>query len=177
MKKSLLVILVLIIIGGILYFVSKKPAPDESTITSFEECAKYYPVMESYPEQCNTPGGKHFTRDVGNILEKMDLIDIASPRPGDVVKSPLTVTGEARGTWYFEASFPVTLVDDEGVEVARGIAEAQGEWMTEEFVPFKATLTFTEKPTTEKGRLMLHKDNPSGLPQNDDVLIVPIVFE
>lgn len=30
------------------------------SIDTFEECAKYYPVMESYPEQCNTPNGGHF---------------------------------------------------------------------------------------------------------------------
>ncbi len=29
-------------------------------IDSFEECAKHFPVMESYPEQCNTPDGQHF---------------------------------------------------------------------------------------------------------------------
>lgn len=34
------------------------------SINSFEDCAKLYPVMESYPEQCNTPDGKHFTREL-----------------------------------------------------------------------------------------------------------------
>lgn len=31
-----------------------------NSIDTFEECAKYYPVMESYPEQCSTPDGGHF---------------------------------------------------------------------------------------------------------------------
>ncbi len=124
--------------------------------------------------------GKNETGNVengGNADQKADLIRITNPRPGDEVRNPLTVTGEARGYWYFEASFPLTLVDDAGVEVAVGHAEAQGEWMTEEFVPFIGTLTFTEAPTTATGQLMLHKDNPSGLPEHDDVLIVPIIFE
>ena len=30
---------------------------DESQINSFEDCAKYYPIMESFPRQCNTPSG------------------------------------------------------------------------------------------------------------------------
>lgn len=36
-----------------------------SQITSFEECAKAgYPIMESYPEQCRTPSGETFTRQL-----------------------------------------------------------------------------------------------------------------
>lgn len=37
------------------------PVPT-SSINSFEECAEHYPIMESYPEQCATPDGKHFTK-------------------------------------------------------------------------------------------------------------------
>jgi hypothetical protein len=34
-------------------------------ITSFEECAAAgYPIMESYPEQCNTPDGRNFVKSV-----------------------------------------------------------------------------------------------------------------
>jgi len=34
-------------------------------ITSFEECAAAgYPVMESYPEQCKTPDGRTFTKNI-----------------------------------------------------------------------------------------------------------------
>jgi len=32
-------------------------------INSFEECAKHYPIMESYPPQCAVPGGPTFTED------------------------------------------------------------------------------------------------------------------
>ncbi|MFA6492629.1 MAG: hypothetical protein WCV58_00565 [Patescibacteria group bacterium] len=31
-------------------------------VTNFEECAKLYPVIETYPEQCKTPDGKSFTK-------------------------------------------------------------------------------------------------------------------
>lgn len=34
------------------------------SINSFEDCAKYYPVMESYPAQCNTPDGRHFVQEL-----------------------------------------------------------------------------------------------------------------
>jgi hypothetical protein len=40
-----------------------------SEINSFEDCAKLYPVMESYPEQCNTPDGKNFVRQLNKEIQ------------------------------------------------------------------------------------------------------------
>ncbi len=73
------------------------------------------------------------------------------------------------------ASFPVRLFDDKGQELAVGIAQAEGEWMTTEFVPFTATLNFTQ-PTSGPGVLILQKDNPSGLPEHDAELRLLINF-
>ena len=144
-------------------------------ITNFEECvAAGNPVMESYPRQCRV-GNQNFTEYIGNELEKTDLIIIDSPRPNAVITSPLEVSGQARGYWYFEASFPVKLLDSDGNVLAQIPAQAQGEWMTENFVPYKATLEFTA-PATDTGTLVLEKDNPSDLPQNADSLIVPVKF-
>jgi hypothetical protein len=106
---------------------------------------------------------------------KKDLVRIASLQPGDVVSSPLTVEGEARGYWYFEASFPIRLYDAVGKELAVGIAQAQAEWMTEGFVPYKATLEFIS-PGAGSGTLVFEKDNPSGLPQFDDRMEIPVRF-
>jgi len=116
-------------------------APDE--ITTFEECVEAgNPVAESYPRQCRTEDGELFVEDIGNELEKGDLIRIESPRPGQEIASPLTITGEARGTWYFEGDFPVVLTDWDGRIIAQHYATAQGEWMTEDFVPFSSELSF-----------------------------------
>lgn len=102
-------------------------------------------------------------------------ITITQPQPGDTVVSPLTVTGEARGTWYFEASFPVRLLDGNGNELAVAPAQAQGDWMTEDFVPYAVTLTFIAPPTTT-GTLVLEKDNPSGDPANAESVSIPVAF-
>ncbi|HTM67858.1 MAG TPA: Gmad2 immunoglobulin-like domain-containing protein [Candidatus Binatia bacterium] len=104
-----------------------------------------------------------------------DMVRVTSPRSGDLVASPLAVSGEARGTWYFEATFPVKLLDADGKVVATGSAQAQGDWMTRDFVPFKATLTFP-KPATATGTLVLEKDNPSGLAENAASVSVPVRF-
>ena len=95
---------------------------------------------------------------------------------GTLATSPLLIRGEARGGWFFEASFPVRLLDDSGKELARAQAHAQGDWMTTNFVPFEATLTFTT-PQTKKGMLVFEKDNPSGLAQNAGSFSMPIIFK
>ena len=118
---------------------------------------------------------QRFREDIGNELEKDNLIRVANPRPNAVVKSPLVVKGMARGTWFFEASFPVRLFNGNGEEIARGVAQAKSDWMTTEFVPFEVTLVFT-MPTTTTGTLLLDKDNPSGLPENEDALRMPVHF-
>lgn len=103
------------------------------------------------------------------------LIVIESPRPYESISSPVIVKGKARGTWYFEASFPVRLVDENGKELAVVPAQAKTEWMTTDFVDFEVELNFPT-PTTQKGYLIFEKDNPSGLPEHADELKVPIVF-
>ncbi len=151
------------------------PTPTAVTVNSFSECeAAGFPVMESYPRQCSD-GSQTFVEDIGNELEKLDLIRIDSPRPNETIRSPLTLRGEARGTWYFEGDFPVVLLDAQGNSILTSFAFAEGVWMTEEFVPFRAELAF-EMPPAGPGTLILQKANPSGLPENDDALEVPIIF-
>jgi murein DD-endopeptidase MepM/ murein hydrolase activator NlpD len=102
-------------------------------------------------------------------------VRVTVPLPESAVTSPLTVSGEARGTWYFEGSFPVMLEDEYGQVLGQGIAQSRGEWMTEEFVPFETTLSFS-KPATTTGTLVFQKDNPSGLPEQADEVRVSVRF-
>lgn len=100
---------------------------------------------------------------------------VLSVKTNDLLTSPAEITGEVPGTWYFEASFPVTLLDANGGDVLRTHAEARSDWMTESPVPFKTTLTFTP-PSTDTGTLVLEKDNPSGLARHADEVRIPIRF-
>ena len=97
-------------------------------------------------------------------------------KAGDLVKSPLQVSGEALGTWYFEASFPVEMYDSNGKLLGIIPAQAQSDWMTENFVAFKATLVFATS-TTDSGTLVLQKDNPSDLPENAGQIEIPVIFK
>jgi len=117
-----------------------------------------------------------------HIDSKANKIKLQSPAPLVTIASPLTIVGEAVGPWYFEASAPVTLVDWDGKIIAQSHITASGDWMTTNFVPFMGELTFTspykagDPDFMKRGSLILQKDNPSGLPENDDALEIPIQF-
>lgn len=136
----------------------------------------YKIVLSGYSTYGNTYSESYASGKAISKNDHGDLIKVSSPQPNMVVKSPLVVKGEARGNWYFEASFPVHLFDDDGKELAVAPAQAQGEWMTMDFVPFEVTLNF-DKPKTSTGTLVLKKDNASGLPEYDDSISIPVKFQ
>jgi hypothetical protein len=151
------------------------------SIKSFEDCsAAGYPVTGTSPRQCRLPDGRVYAEEVAvnptYTNATSDQIQITNPTAGAVVGKTITVTGKARGSWYFEASFPVEVLDKDGNVLAQKPAQAQGDWMTTEFVPYSVTLTVPQSyigPAT----LVLKKDNPSGMPQNEASLSVPITIE
>ena len=181
--KVLIVVIFTIVIVGIFVLVQLFDlnqggplSPPISSIDNFDECmAAGNPVMESYPRQCRTAEGELFVEKIDKNSDKSDLIQVDSPKLGATIESPIEVKGKARGYWFFEASFPVKVVDENGVLLGLGIAQAEGEWMTEEFVPFSVKIRF-EVSTSTSGYLVLEKDNPSGDPTRDDELKIPIVF-
>lgn len=159
MKKLSLAFAVLTLVGG---GCLATPAPQ----TSIEQPPVVQPPVVAQPVAEDPQYGPTY---------KAEKIKLDTLKVGDVVASPLTITGKARGSWFFEASFPVKLVDANNKLVANGVAQAKGEWMTTEFVPYSVTLTFAP-PATATGTLILQKDNPSGLPANDDEMRLPVRF-
>lgn len=174
--SAVLAIFVLIVFG-LAFDIGRK---DNTEPINFNECVqKGYPIQETFPRQCRTPEGKSFIENGGDTnakFDKSDLIKVNAPLSNEIIKSPLIISGKARGTWFFEGSFPVKLFDDDNNEIVSGIAQAEGEWMTTEFVPFKAELKF-EKPSVKTGKLILKKDNPSDFREYDDEIVIPVKFD
>lgn len=102
-------------------------------------------------------------------------IVVFTPLSGQAIQSPLAVAGIARGNWFFEASFPIKLADNQGKEIAVSHVQSIGDWMTENFVPFSGQLIFNVSATTS-GELILHNDNPSGLLQYDKEIKIPVII-
>lgn len=102
---------------------------------------------------------------------------IISPLKNSVISSPVAIAGRARGSWFFEGSFPVVLMDAYGTVLAESHVSAQGEWMSDDYVPFVGTLQYQKQIPDAKGVLIFKKDNPSALPENDESIEVPVVFK
>ena len=124
------------------------------------------PTSPTPPTPAPTPTPAAFTSE---------NVRVFSPVPGAAVSRQFTVLGEARGSWFFEASFPIKVVDANSNQIGVGIAMTADNWMTTEFVPFTAQVTVENYsgPAT----LVLLKDNPSGLPELDDSVSYDIVVE
>ncbi|MDD5750630.1 MAG: GerMN domain-containing protein [Candidatus Pacebacteria bacterium] len=175
-KKYLIIIIVaasvIVAVGG-LRFLS---GPEDTWICQNYEWVKHgnpdspKPVKPCYDEG---PSSRDyvFTTVKGNS----DVIRLIEPLPlaNETFGSPLDIRGEARGTWYFEANFPVKILSLNGEEIAAGIASAQGNWMTGDYVPFEVKLDFLAAQDMD-AILVFKKDNPSGLPDNDDQLEIPV---
>ncbi len=105
-----------------------------------------------------------------------DQIIVTYPVADQLIASPLIITGEARGTWFFETNFPVDLLDSNENVLVRHYAVTEEGWMTEDFISFTATIEF-EDPKTATGFIILRKNNPSDIRENDAELIIPVRFE
>lgn len=109
------------------------------------------------------------------IGEFSDLIKVSAPQKNQSVSSPIEISGQARGAWYFEADFPVRLIDAQGKILAQAPVTAQGDWMTNDFVPFLGSIGYQVLATTS-ATLVLENSNPSGLPENQKKIEIPLVL-
>lgn len=156
MTRKILTLIILLVLGVAVMY---------KLLTTNPDTAELYPRPQTPPEEI-TPDPN----------ETNILIKVTNPLPNDIVMSPLIVTGEARGNWYFEANFPVVFIygPNEQDKVTT-YATAQGDWMTEDFVPFTIEIEFPST-TAKTGQLILKKANPSDLPENNNELVVPVKF-
>jgi hypothetical protein len=104
-------------------------------------------------------------------------VKIMNLMPGQTITSPETVNGVVTGGgWFFEAVFPVKVMDGDRTVLGLGQAQAESDWMTTGTVPFSATVSFSV-PHSVTGIVVFSKDNPSGLPQNTESFSVPVRFK
>lgn len=164
MKKIVLVILVIILLAVIL-------------------CSAFgYLVYREIKQRSEDNQAEDNTQNEQMQDEETDVQEhgdvrykITNPEANTVVTSPVKVEGEITGSWYFEGEFMIMLFDDEGNTIGSANARALHNWMTDELVPFEATLTF-DNPTGDSGEIVLIRSNPSGLPENEDSISIPVRF-
>lgn len=172
--KRILQVIILILLALVAWLLwPKLQRPEQVNITDFSSCQLTGgEIIDGEPVKCRTADGREFEEEE---QVQPDVV-LETPQYGDLVTSPLTVKGKARGTWFFEANIPVTLKDETGkVLVQQGFMTAS-DWMTVDYVPFEGTLEF-DPGDAQFGVLIIEKDNPSGLPEFDSSFAIPVRFK
>lgn len=110
------------------------------------------------------------------VMSSDGHLAVASLHAGDLIASPLTVTGTVTGGgWFYQATFPVKVVDSDGIELGVAAAEAQANWISTGTVPFTAIIQFSV-PQDATGAVVFSDNNPSGTSQDNLSLSIPVRF-
>lgn len=188
--KSVIGYLLFASLATVFYFYQNEQQNEYLSVDSFQACMDAgYEVRITYPESCITPDNRTFTNPKQSQATSTYIASLPKPAtssqesfvvvtsvlPNQIIESPLTITGKARGFWYFEGSFPLELVDASGKQISLKPVMAKGEWMTSEYVPFDMQFTFPDTNATS-GVLIFHKDNAQGGVEKDDAVRIPVKF-
>ena len=134
-------------------------------------CCKYE-LCEQLTGMCNEQeeeSGEEVLSERGNKLVLENLKD------GDTVDEGFEVKGSVSGSWFFEGTFPVRVLNMQG-EIVRSIpVTTQDDWMTEDLVNFSFKLD-TQLEEESIVVLRFEKSNPSGLEENDDFVKVTVTI-
>lgn len=110
-----------------------------------------------------------------------DKIIITTPAKDAIITNPVTISGRARGTWFFEGSFPVEIYDEKNKLLASGKARSIPEsenvkWATNGYFDFKGEIRF-DRPSINSGYILFRKDDAAGSPGGEKKLYkLPVGF-
>jgi hypothetical protein len=111
-----------------------------------------------------------------SLPTKSDVV-LNTPFANATVQSPLIITGKINSGYMFEAQFPILVLDANRQPISQGVGRptSPDQWTSGQVIDFTSTINFTTRSQT--GFIQLKNDNPSGLPENDKILLeIPVKF-
>lgn len=161
---TILIIVLAIIIAVLAWFFFTLPAPSNTPIAT-----------STTPTSTTTSVATSTETPATSTPPLNERVVVTYPQKGATVQPSFEVIGKVPGNWSSEAQFPVMVRDPDGNKIAQTTGHLQGNWMTTDLVDFTADIVVSgyHGPAT----LVLLKDNPSGLPENEDSFEVPIVVQ
>jgi hypothetical protein len=184
-KTTVITIIFIIAIATLAIFCIRLFSQEDTWICQNNEWVKHGNPSSSKPQAgCGETAKKEVeskkddatennNEPVATVVDSDIVVD--SPKANDTVSSPLEIYGKAKGEWFFEAQFPIKILDEKGNIIAQTQAKALGDWMNEDPVPFKAVLDFS-LPLSSSATLVLAQDDPSGQGNAEEIKI-PITVE
>jgi len=157
--NTLIIVLTLIVLGVLAYVIWGRPdtkvtPPVDTTAGQTTAGTTTRPVIE------------------GNSADLASL----SINAGDTISNGDTITGSVRGAYFFEANMIGMFLDANKTSVKTFPINATSDWMTIDPVSFSFVANTAGVPKGT-GYLRLHNDNPSGLPENDKFIDIPVLFD
>lgn len=121
----------------------------------------------------------HLSRGTSGGLEMREVMYGTIDSPQVVLSLPFSEKSPriaARGNWFFEAQLTVALASATGRKIKSGLGTAQGEWMTENLVPFSVSYTDAATTTEDSHFFVVDSSNPSGEAKYQKTAIIPLRF-
>ncbi|MDD4382006.1 MAG: GerMN domain-containing protein [Candidatus Dojkabacteria bacterium] len=131
-------------------------------------------IIEALPI-FNNGGQTDEKKEVTKTAEGL-VYEMVTPLPNDELDCDFEIEGSISGTWFFEGSAPVKLINSNGTEILSFNITVEGDWMEEDMVTFKASVECTEK-CDGGAKLVFLKNNPSDSTENDDSFEIPVSFK
>lgn len=100
-----------------------------------------------------------------------DEATVASPRPDSRFRPGSTIRGQAPLDWFFEGHIGVSIYDSNNIRIGHTAIPLRDP----ESGSFNGTVRFAN-PETSAGSLHLERANPTGDPNVDAAVIVPVIF-
>ncbi|MES2214327.1 MAG: Gmad2 immunoglobulin-like domain-containing protein [Patescibacteria group bacterium] len=162
MKNLILIVLALVVLAGAWLLIRKPETMPIDTAGS----------------QVDVGGSSAVTGTNDGTTVTDGSILVTTPVANSTTTSPVSLSGNARGNWFFEASAPVLVMDARGNTLGQGTIHADGDWMTTNYVPFSGSVAYTlPNGTTTDGFIVFMNDNPSGDPARSVSVRIPIHFK
>src|SRR5689334_13769971 len=104
--------IVIVVMLGVLIFASPVKGPTVSN--DLEHTMTPAPTSTAAEPASTATGTPPTTTTHQVVFSPNGEVAVTAPALNAVIASPVTIEGQAAGSWYFEASFPVKILDGDG---------------------------------------------------------------
>lgn len=187
-----IIIIAVIVVAGVLYFLSgSSPTPSVIEEAQMEESGKdtdtsSAPSTKVSQPKTTTPTAPAAPTTPAPTSEPTPQITyqntseqdifVVLPKPGQKVTPSITVSGAARGDWFYRGVFWAEVVAPNGDVLVRNEIPSKGNANTTGMLQFSSFVLVTSNyrgPAT----VVLINDNPVGHPIPDRSVSIPVVIE
>lgn len=105
---------------------------------------------------------------------QLEAVTLSNIKKGDLITSPVKIEGTISKNWTFESTFSIEILDSNRKSLNTLAVNVMFKDEQSQTGSFSTSIPFVTK--LSNGYIVIHADNPSGLPQNDKSLEFPVKF-